>query len=215
MTTLYHYIHCPFCLRVRMAFGLLKVSYNSAVLSYDDEKTPIKLTNKKMLPIVSFDDETLNESLDIIKKADSSNLLKLNLLENQELRFEVENLLTEIAGPVHNLVMPYWVYTKEFSPAAREYFLKKKEAKRGPFGPLMARKQEFLDELDPIIVKLETKLTPFYNGESNITIFDIMIASHLWGMYLFPEFQFPPFLHNYLQEIKRKTNFEYHQDFWN
>jgi len=197
-----------------MAFGLLKLSYNSVVLPYDDEETPIKLTKKKMLPIASFDNENMNESLDIIKKADSSNLLNLELLKDQLLGDEVEELLNEIARPVHNLVMPYWIFTKEFTPAAREYFLKKKEAKRGPFGPLMAKKQEFLDELELVIVKLETKLTPFYNGEGEVTIFDIMIASHLWGMYLFPEFQFPPFLHNYLQEIKRRTNFEYHQDYW-
>ena len=52
-------------------------NYESVVLPYDDEKTPIDLTGIKMLPIMSFDDGfTTNESLVIIERMDSHNKLK-------------------------------------------------------------------------------------------------------------------------------------------
>ena len=53
---LYHYVHCPFCVRVRMGLGYLGINFESIVLAYDDEKTPVKLTGKKMLPILVSDD---------------------------------------------------------------------------------------------------------------------------------------------------------------
>ncbi len=217
MTTLFHYVHCPFCVRVRMALGLLKTSYKSVVLPYNDEETPLGLTGVKMLPIVetNIDGESkaMNESLDIIKLFDKDNTLKHELLEDEKVRKNINDLLDAIAGPVHNLVMPYWIYTKEFNEESRAYFQAKKEKKRGPFNDLAKRSPEFLDELNKVLNGLENKLQPFYNS-SELTILDIMLASHLWGLYVYPEFQFPPYLHNYLQSIKRKCAFDYHQDFW-
>ncbi|MCF8059024.1 MAG: glutathione S-transferase N-terminal domain-containing protein [Bacteriovoracaceae bacterium] len=213
MITLFHYVHCPFCIRVRMAFGFLKTSYKSEVLPYSDESTPLKLTGVKMLPIAKFDESSMNESLDIIKKADDLNLLLNNILDDQKLNEEVEDLLNQLAGPIHNLVMPYWIYTKEFNEESRNYFQKKKELKRGPFNELAKKKSQFLGELETLLPKVEVKLNPFYNGE-DFTIIDIMIASHLWGLYMLPEFQFSPRLHLYLQTVKNLCHFEYHENFW-
>jgi len=212
MTTLYHYIHCPFCVRVRMAFGFLKLSYSSEVLGYDNEKKPIELTGIKMLPIVAFSDITLNESLAIIKKADKENSLHMESLESQGK--DLDELLAQLAGPIHNLVMPYWVYTQEFNDESRAYFLEKKEKKRGPFNKLMSKAPEFLGQLSPLLEELESKINPYLYDQKNLTIMDIMLASHLWGLYVLPEFQFSPRLHNYLQGIKKTCSFNYHEDYW-
>lgn len=200
-----------------MAFGLLKISYNSRVLPYNDEKTPVDLTGVKMLPIVETEIDgtksAMNESLDIIKFFDKDNILKNELLENSEIHKDINELLDAIASPVHNLVMPYWIYTKEFNEESRAYFQAKKEKKRGPFNELAKKAPVFLDELDRVLNGLEKRLMPFYNNKE-MTILDIMLASHLWGMYIYPEYQFPPYLHNYLQTVKRNCAFNYHQDFW-
>ena len=66
----------------------------------------------------------------------------------------------------------------------------------------------------PLTLKeVEENLDPYFSNE--FSIFDIMLASHLWGMYIFPEFQFSEKLHNYLQDVKNICSFEYHEDFWN
>ena len=212
MTTLYHYVHCPFCVRVRLAFGYLKFPYKSVVLPYNDERTPLEIMGKKMLPITTFQDESLNESLDIIKKADDKNLLQSDYLTQHGK--EIDHLLTRLGSPIHNLVMPYWVYTQEFNEESRAYFLEKKEKKRGPFSKLMTRAPEFREELSPLLDEVEELIGPYFFKKEKLSILDIMLASHLWGLYVYPEFQFSEKLHNYLQTIKMQCHFNYHEDYW-
>ncbi len=196
-----------------MALGLLNLKYESIVLPYDDESTPVQLMGVKMLPIFDFGDSRVsNESLDIIKILDTDNLLRCDLLTEEKLE-ELNSLLSEIGSNVHSLCMPYWMWTPEFNDQSRKYFQDKKESKRGPFSKLIQNKETFLNGLSTTLSSLEKELLPFYQSEK-ITILDIMIASHLWGMYIFPEFQFSQKLDTYLQEVRRLTKFNYHEDFW-
>lgn len=209
---LYHYVHCPFCVRVRMGFGFLSKPYVSVVLPYNDEQTPLKLTGKKMLPIMVNDEgKAQNESLDILKEADKDNLLKWELLTSH--KEVIDPLLDKMGSPVHSLCMPYWIWTPEFDETSREYFQTKKEVKRGPFRDLVNNQKVFIEALAPIFASLKAELKPFYKS-SELSILDIMIAAHLWGLYVVPEFQFDDHLHEYLQKVKALTHFNYHQDFW-
>ena len=40
---LYHYVHCPFCVRVRLALGFLNIPFESHVIAYDDEEKVTEL----------------------------------------------------------------------------------------------------------------------------------------------------------------------------
>lgn len=211
--TLYHYVHCPFCVRVRMAFGHLGIKYKSEVLQYDDEKTPIDLTGVKMLPIATIDSKTLNESLDIIKLADIENKLDLNFIISKEF-LKLEATINFLAKEVHNLAMPYWVLTPEFKEPAKKYFEDKKSKKRGPFKDLVKKQPELIAELNKKLADLEKNIKEFYISDT-FSIKDIILASHIWGMYVVPEFQFSEKIHHYLQRVKAQCNFNYHEDFWN
>ncbi len=210
---LYHYVHCPFCVRVRMGLGFLQLSYESVVVAFDDEETLIKLTGKKMLPILVNDrGVAINESLDILKLLDANDRLKWEVLQSNE--ESVNQLLNDIGSQVHSLCMPYWIWTPEFNDRSRKYFQTKKELKRGPFKQLIINKSDYIKKLNLILTeKVEPMLRPYFFG-NQISIVDIMLASHLWGMYIFPEFQFSPAMHEYLQRIKKDCSFDYHQDFW-
>lgn len=210
---LYHYVHCPFCVRVRMAAGLLKVDYQSKVLSYDDETTPVSLTGKKMLPILGFVGKAMNESLDIIAFLDKNDVLKVKEVVNSHDFKEFEALLNKLGGTVHSLAMPYWIWTPEFNDTARAYFQKKKEEKRGPFKALVASQPTYFKTMQAELLELEDLLQPFYKS-TTFGLRDIMLASHLWGLYVVPEFQFSPKLHEYLQSVKTICDFNYHKDFW-
>ena len=83
----------------------------------------------------------------------------------------------------------------------------------GAINKLIQDKEKYLRSFEKTTQLIETKLTPFYESDV-LTIKDVMLASHLWGMYIFPEYQFSQKLHSYLQVIKEKAKFEYHQDFW-
>ena len=193
-----------------MAAGFLGLPFESIVLPYSDETTPLRLMNKKMLPIFEFGSGDLsNESLDIIKRLDKMDALNLKDASDQLL----DTLLGQIGSDLHSLCMPYWMYTPEFNNESREYFQIKKEIKRGPFKKLIQEKERYLTGLEKTLKEVEAKLSPYYES-SSFGIRDIMLASHLWGMYIFPEFQFSEKLHHYLQDVKAKTHFEYHEDFW-
>ena len=47
----YVYDHCPFCVRVRLALGIMNVKHNVHFLGNDDIATPTKLVGKKIAPI--------------------------------------------------------------------------------------------------------------------------------------------------------------------
>jgi glutaredoxin 2 len=196
-----------------MAFGLLNIEYQSEVLSYADERTPTEMCGVKMLPIVKFaDGEVSNESLYIIRKLDENDRLGLNSIPGTAFDSSFEELLSSLGSPTHNLVMPYWMYTQEFGPESRDYFQEKKEKKRGPFHLLMDKRYQFEEELNSLLNKLEGELINFYQNDE-LTIKDIALAAHLWGLYILPEFQFSPKLHTYLQEVKKLCRFDYHRDF--
>ncbi|MCB0348666.1 MAG: glutaredoxin 2 [Bdellovibrionales bacterium] len=213
MSALYHFPHCPYCIRVRLALGYLDIPYVSNVISYDDEATPTDLIGKKMLPIWEDSDGAMCESLDIILKLDSENQLATKDFYASADRKGFEDYLDQLGKPIHSLAWPVWIYTKEFSASARDYVLKKKEPKRGPFKNLVARKEDFLKDLAPLLHKLEQELIPFYQS-SNLTIKDILLAAHLWGLYVVPEFQFSESIHKYLQKIKKQCLFNYTDELW-
>ncbi len=207
MITLYHYLHCPFCIRIRLVLGFLDVPYKSVVLDYDDELTPVNLCGAKMLPIIQKEDGTcMNESMDIIDYID-----KESILSSSE---ECHNFLTNISKELFALSMPYMIYSPEFNESSRDYFRKKKESgSRGPFTNLVKDFENLNKEFSKKMNKFEQELKPFYQSEK-IGLDDLLIASHLWGMYLVPEFQFSNKIHEYLQKIKSETNFDYMGECW-
>ena len=211
---LYHYVHCPYCIRVRMAAGFLDIPYESHVLKYDDEKTPVELAGKKMLPIwVDPQGKAHPESLDIIQMIDAGDKLECSTLLKSDKFQQLQIFLDKAGALVHNMAMPYFIYTPEFDESSRNYFEAKKSVKRGPFKELAKKRSEFEPELIQLLKQLEFYFKPFCLTD-RLTILDICLASQLWGMYVVPEFYFSQHVHFYLQRVKTLCKFNYHEDFW-
>ena len=190
-----------------MALGYLNIPWNSHVLAYSDEATPLSLTGKKMLPILKDGSRVMNESLDIIKHLDPGNKLC-----NEDWK-DFEETLDLVAPLIYNIAMPFWVFSPEFDPASQRYFLKKKEAKRGPFAELIKERSGFESELQPLLASLEIRLKPFWES-STLGIRDIGLAAQLWGLFSVPEFRFSEKLHRYLMSVKELTHFNYTHFHW-
>lgn len=68
---LYIYDHCPYCVRVRMIFGLKSLPVQLCILPGNDEATPVSMIGKKMVPILQKDDGSyMAESMDIVRYVD-------------------------------------------------------------------------------------------------------------------------------------------------
>lgn len=193
-----------------MACDFLNIPYESRVLAYDNINLPEKLAGKKMLPIMEFSNgEVSNESLDIVAKLDTENNLFLSVSDKEVKIYE--NICNEIGSFLHPLAMPSWLNTPEFFNESKKYFREKKEKKRGPFTDLVKRAPELREDL---YLFLETFSVPskFIKGEY-LTILDIMVASHLYGIYTLLDFCVPKTIHEFLQRVKVSCGFSYHSDF--
>jgi len=77
LPVLHNYDHCPFCVRVRFAFGIKGVKHRLNFLPNDDVETPTALIGKKIAPIFEYSLDSsqpptiMGESLDIIEFVDS------------------------------------------------------------------------------------------------------------------------------------------------
>jgi glutaredoxin 2 len=205
---LYHYLHCPYCIRIRMAWGYLGVNYKSIVLGYSDEKTPIELMGKKMLPIARLaDGRIMNESLDIIAATDVGNRLDLRGFTGSVRQAQIEAELNALSKPLFNLCMPFFALSAEFGPEDRTYFVEKKSKTRGPFSELLKNRSKFETEIAPLLKLIEAKISSYYQSPI-LRIEDILIASHLWGLYMVPEFRLSDVMHQYLQRVKLECHFD-------
>lgn len=212
--TLYHYLHCPFCIRVRLALGYLQIPYDSVLLSYADEQTPIKLTGKKMAPILQkYDGSFINESIDIIDYLDSEKTFKLTSLKTNKNFQDALLWIDDVSKSLFNLLMPYYLNNIEFNDNDRKYFLSKKQIKRGSFKLLVEKRPQYINEVNSHLEKLYPKINTFYESE-NLTLSDILLASHLWGLYLAYDFRVDERLHLYLQNVSSQCHFKYDGDWW-
>ena len=131
---LYVYDHCPFCVRARMAAGLLGSEVETLYLPNDDEATPISMTGVKVLPILQKPDGSfMGESLDIVRyfneQAAGDKL-------DENVRPEIQAWFDRMLKAVLPLVWPRDIQLglPEFpNDAAIAYFREKKTAVIGDF----------------------------------------------------------------------------------
>lgn len=207
MIKLYHYLHCPFCIRVELALGYLKIPFTSQVLAYDDEETPKKLSGKKMLPIADIDGNIVNESLDIIYRLDKDNKFSIaSVVQTNEFQ-DFKKLLDLIAEQVYMLAMPHVIHTEEFSESAAKYFQEKKEEKRGSFKKLISNKKKYLNELKQLLSITQVQLRPFYNS-AEFSIYDICLVSQLWMLYIVPDYEFTKEMQEYMTRVSSLSSYQ-------
>ena len=145
---LYHYDHCPFCVRARMIIGLRDLNVEQSPLANDDEATPIGLVGKKMVPIlIKADGTAMGESLDIVRYLDEyAGGERLD----DAIRPALQAWLDKVNTYSNQLLSPRStrIGLPEFvSESARAYYTAKKSAQYGDFAENLARTDELLARL--------------------------------------------------------------------
>lgn len=122
---LYTYDHCPFCTRVRVILALTNTKFEHIILLNDDEKTPIKMIGKKMLPILEMDGKFIPESLDIIRLINSRHKILVDKKNPH-----IETWVEDAHNYIMSLCFPRFIKIDlpEFATkSAIKYFTEKKE----------------------------------------------------------------------------------------
>ncbi|WP_395697774.1 glutaredoxin 2 [Methylocella sp.] len=198
---LFVYDHCPFCIRARMSFGLKAIPFDLEFQLNDDEKTPVRMIGKKMLPILEDADGFMGESLDIVHKVDGFSGSRL--FDGQP-RPELIAWLSRWNPVVNALVIPRTpdpVFPEFRTEAARSYFTAKKETSFGRFDELLAQSGKFITELE----KGLTDLVSILPNPESATIDDIMLFPTLRSLSIVPDLELPRLVAAYRDRMSERA----------
>ncbi|MCX0505024.1 glutaredoxin 2 [Escherichia coli] len=203
---LYIYDHCPYCLKARMIFGLKNIPVELHVLLNDDAETPTRMVGQNQVPILQKDDSRyMPESMDIVHYVDK---LDGKPLLTGKRSPAIEEWLRKVNGYANKLLLPRFAKSAfdEFStPAARKYFVDKKEASAGNFADLLAHSDgliknisDDLRALDKLIVKPNA-----VNGE--LSEDDIQLFPLLRNLTLVAGINWPSRVADYRDNMAKQT----------
>eukprot|EP00406_Dinophysis_acuminata_P060730 CAMPEP_0179280070 /NCGR_PEP_ID=MMETSP0797-20121207/36439_1 /TAXON_ID=47934 /ORGANISM="Dinophysis acuminata, Strain DAEP01" /LENGTH=322 /DNA_ID=CAMNT_0020988717 /DNA_START=3 /DNA_END=971 /DNA_ORIENTATION=- len=218
---LYVYDHCPFCVRVRLALGILQVPHRLVFLENDDVDTPTALVGKKISPIWVDGDGAMAESLDIIAKIDTEKKIapasgRKDLKEWQK---TVQEINRKLQRPRYVMV-PLPEFMKK---AGRDAFVEnhqmppyeKSEWKGNPDMPLEAKYAKYqeafadtaslLPELNKALVELEPLIaSPEACTEGiGVSYDDIDLWARLRSLTVIKGVELPPGVRAYLDHFEK------------
>ena len=201
---LYIYDHCPFCVRARMAAGLLGADVEEVILANDDEATPIGMIGAKQVPILQKEDGSfMGESLDVVRYLDREGRLK------NEIRPEIQAWFDKVGGYNTKLVHPRVVKIglPEFeTPEAVKYFTDKKEKNIGSFATNLDKTGQYVQRLHEDLAELETLMTEGgagLNGEAGME--DVLVFPILRNLTVVRGVEWPQKVMDYLLRMSEAS----------
>lgn len=204
---LYVYDHCPFCVRVRMIFGLKNLPVELVVLANDDEATPIGLVGKKVVPILVKEDGTaMPESLDIVHYVDKHFGEKIL---SEYVRPEIEAWLKEVGSYYGHLTTARFtqIGLAEFeTQSAVDYFTKKKTEFIGDFSENIAKTETYLARLKGDLEKLAVLIQSENALNGQLSLEDIIVFPVLRNLTCVKGIKFPPAVLAYITNMAKLSN---------
>lgn len=211
---LFVYDHCPYCVRVRMPFGMKNLPLELIVLANADEETPISMVGAKLCPILEkADGSFMGESLDIVDYVD--NIDGKPIFAPSANRAELKQWIDDTAMVFRQLLFPRWVQAPigEFERELdREYFTKKKEATIGPFSEALANSAQYISELETALLTLEPLIHSEMSVNETLSIDDIDLFGRLRGITLIKGLNIPAKIRSYIDYFAKECNIPLYDD---
>lgn len=203
---LYIYDHCPFCVKVRMIFGLKDLPVELVVMLNDDEATPKKLIGQKMAPILMKDDGScMPESLEIVNYVDKSDRKPLLTGRTNP---AISDWLRHINGYLNKLLLPRIAQASfaEFAtPEARRYFKDKKEANAGSFDELKLHAEGYIKNVNDDLRKLDKLIVKPNAVNGELSLDDIHLFPVLRSLTLISGIDYPSRVADYRDNMAKQT----------
>ncbi len=207
---LFHYDHCPYCVKVRMLLGFKNINFELITLLNDDEQTPLQMIGQKMVPILQKPDGSfLSESLDIISYIDSLSDFGKPVVHPSKEDSRLSKWFEESRLSIYGLAMPRWVKMglEEFAtPSAIDYFVNKKEKMIGSFKEHLDRSDELIEKAQKSLKNLESLVSPkpFFWGEI-LNLDDFHVFASLRSLTTVRNLTFPEKINEYMIFMEKKT----------
>ena len=213
--------HCPFCVRVRLAAGLLGIKHNLQFMANDDIPTPTALIGKKIAPIWVDEDGPMMESLDIIEKIDTGKVLKpaSGRTDLKAWQKSVQTLLRKLQRPRYVMVpLPEFMqkagrdafvanhqmppFEKSDWKGAADFPIEKKY---GYYEEAFGQTAELLPELNKALLELEPLICcADCCTEGGVSYDDIDLWARLRSLTIIKGVELPPKVRAYLDNFEAK-----------
>lgn len=213
MMTLYTYEHCPYCVRAKMIFALRDVPFNEEILANDDEKTPIGLISKKLVPILIKEDASaMGESLDIVRYIDEyAGGARLDEAVRPELQAWLARLGEYAARLTHPRVVR--LALPEFATAsARTYFIGKKSQSIGDFAENIANTEQYLTRLYADLPTLAALIHAPTHLNHRLSYEDILTFPVLRSLSVVKGLKYPAEVQAYTEKMAAMTGIDLFTD---
>ena len=224
---LYVYDHCPFCVRVRAAFGLKNIKHNLHFLANDDVKTPTALVGKKISPILEWKEANvcMPESMDIVQLIDSDDRLgPTSMIKPKTGREDLKAWQSSVQDLLRGLQRPRYVATgliPEFQQLdGRHAFIKnhqlvgysKDEWKKGDmpleeklklYAEAMARDPASdIEEVNRKLVELDDMIYSVHHcSPGGVSLDDIDLFARLRSITIIRDVDWPTKLRTYMDNM--------------
>mmetsp|Transcript_3859 Transcript_3859/g.5494 ORF Transcript_3859/g.5494 Transcript_3859/m.5494 type:complete len:327 (-) Transcript_3859:291-1271(-) len=217
----YVYDHCPFCIRVRMIYGLKNIRHDLIWLQNDD-MSPASMhpQGKKVLPIVDNAGKIMIESLDIVKAVDNDNTYGKPILAPASGRKDIDEWVKSVKSVMGALCRPRYTlsYLPEFAfKSARDTFVlnhpidKSKHKKGDPeifkaYEEAYGQSPQLIDEMNRRLQEVEGMIAaPDSVSEGGLSYDDITFFARMRGLTLVKGVQFGPRLTTYMNTMAEKS----------
>lgn len=211
MLTLYHYDHCPYCVKARMIFGIKNIPFQLKALLYDDEATPRSFIGAKMLPILKTEKAYMPESLDIVRYMDDN--FQTPLVDWKE-DSRLNEWLQSCGNAHYFLAMPRWVQAslEEFKTSdSKDYFQKKKEKHIGSFSEALKNTKNLIEKMEECLKELEIL---FQNKNkywaSQLSVNDFHLFAYLRMLSVVKDISFPEKVSFYMKNLSEESKVPLH-----
>lgn len=205
---LFVYDHCPYCVKARMIFPLKHIPFEKIILLNNDEQTPKNMIGRKVVPILQKTDGSyLSESMDIVHYIDS--LSGPSVLTGKT-NPAINTWLLGIAEYANYLLLPRYAESElaEFAtPAARDYFIHKKEDALGyPLSQLYEKTPLLLERITTDLAVLEPLIVSPKGCNGTLSEDDIHLFAMLRSLTIIKKLTLPEKIKNYLINMSKITN---------
>ena len=198
---LYLFEHCPFCARVRLAFGLKQIPYDAEIVMDDDAETPTRLVGRKSVPILRRQDGShMAESLDIVQYLDTISVPMFDGPHDERLDAWGE----EAWSLALKLFIPRFVeadFAEIATPEARDHFRSREEAALGDLASLHEATLTLVEAMKPRLAALDAILETA-NGTG---ISDLKLWPILRSLSIVAPLPFPRHVRRYVDELSRRS----------
>lgn len=207
---LFVYDHCPFCVRVRHAFGFKGMKYNLVWLLNDDVETPTSLVGRKMVPIFQPDGpdgKAMGESLDICKLVNEDPRFgQTSSIRLSSGRTDIFDRLDALADPLRRLTRPRFALAKtlpEFTfEDGRAAFVRNHQLKSEPvsFDENLAKSDEYISKVAESLPAIDDMIhSPESISEGGFSFDDIVAFPKLRSLTIIKGLQLPPKIRAYIE----------------